>query len=263
MMNFVKQNQDSICLTVDSGAFSAFKLKKNVNLEEYCNFILKNKDIIFKYFSLDVIGNPEKTRENLKIMLDKGLNPIPVFTRGDNPKYISDYYKNSDIIGIGGLVGTNAPKQQIKYLMENFCLNKKVHWLGYTGINLIKYYKPYMCDSSSWTYGARYGRVQIYDGEGDIENFLSPKIKNIKKKADFLTLIKLQNKFPEIQNFEDVFIKKGLIEKISASSWVERSIEVEERIGTKIFLVCTSLDMIKLLLNTYLDIQKFKEGTYR
>jgi len=35
---------------------------------------------------------------------------VPIFTRGEDPSVLDDYYKTSDVVGIGGLVGTQGNK---------------------------------------------------------------------------------------------------------------------------------------------------------
>ena len=154
-------SRDTCRFVLDSGAFTAWKSGKPIVLDDYCRFIETLPFRPWKYFALDVIGDPEATMKNYQIMLDRGLTPIPIFTRGDDIKVIDEYYKTSDVVGLGGLVGTPGNKGYVKSIMRVIG-NRKVHWLGFTNFNFIHHYKPYMCDSSSFAAGVRYARISLF-----------------------------------------------------------------------------------------------------
>jgi len=52
-------NNKDINFLLDSGAFSAWKLKKEIKLDDYCKFVESLPFAPWKYFTLDVIGNPK------------------------------------------------------------------------------------------------------------------------------------------------------------------------------------------------------------
>ncbi len=158
---FFLNNQDQTRFVLDSGAFTAWKAGKPIQLDTYCKFLESLPVKPWRYFALDVIGNPEATMKNYQIMLSRGFNPIPVFTRGDDLSVIDEYYKTSDVLGLGGLVGTQNNKGYVKSLMS-IIGDRKTHWLGFTNINFIRHYKPYMCDSSSVSSGIRFGKSQMF-----------------------------------------------------------------------------------------------------
>ena len=77
-------------ILLDSGAFSAWRLGKPINIDEYCDFVAANECWISRCFNLDVI-NPAAPEEaanasfaNLLRMRKQGLNPIPVFHVGED-----------------------------------------------------------------------------------------------------------------------------------------------------------------------------------
>lgn len=181
-IKLINENKHLIRFVLDSGAFTAWKANKKIELDDYCKFIERLPFKPWKYFTLDVVGNPDATLKNYEIMLRRGFKPIPIFTRGEDIKAIDEYYKTSDIVGIGGLVGTPGNKGFVKGIMK-IIGNRKVHWLGFVHLDFIKQYKPYMCDSSTWSAAPRYGRITFYVG-GDEKVIITQKNvydQNIKK----------------------------------------------------------------------------------
>lgn len=155
-----KEGQSQII--IDSGAFTAWKANKPIHIDDYCKFIESLPFKPFRYFALDVIGDPKGTLENYEIMLKRGFNPVPVFTRGEDPSVLDDYYKTSDVVAIGGLVGTYKNKGYVKYLMKHIN-ERRVHLLGFTDINYVKIFKPYSCDSSTLEMSARFAMLSLFD----------------------------------------------------------------------------------------------------
>jgi len=115
-------------ILVDSGAFTAWKAGKSVDLDEYCRFIEALGDLPWRYFMLDVVGDPAATMKNYEIMLNRGFNPIPIFTRGEDPSVLEDYYKTSDVVGVGGLVGTRGNRGFVKGIMEKEVSERCIGW---------------------------------------------------------------------------------------------------------------------------------------
>jgi hypothetical protein len=163
MLSILYENRDKIRFVLDSGAFTAWKAGKPISLDDYCRFIEKIPFEPWRYFTLDIIGDPIGTLKNYEIMLQRGFKPVPIFTRGDDLSIIDEYYKTSDVVGIGGLVGTNNNTGYVKGIMP-YIGDRKVHWLGFTRLNFIAHYRPYMCDSSSVASSSRYGEISIWSG---------------------------------------------------------------------------------------------------
>lgn len=248
---------------LDSGAFTAWKAGREILLDDYCRFIDDLPTKPWRYFTLDVIGNPDKTMDNYQKMLSRGYNPIPIFTRGEDPAVIDEYYKTTDLIGVGGLVGTKGNKGFVKGIMEKIG-KRKVHWLGFTRFDFIKYYKPYSVDSSSWAGGIRYGVIDVYMGQGRWERI---------KKVDCRLPIKPEvYKQISVYGFDpDRLAKAGewrnskdcILRELPVNSFVRYSLDVEKRLGTKMFLaVCTLQDMIsfKRQYGRIYESTNFKRG---
>ena len=163
--DLVQERHDDIELLIDSGAFTAFKQNKPIELKEYTAFIHSLPFKPFGYFMLDVIGDPGATRKNYQAMLKDGLKPIPVFTRGENPRQLESYYERSKIVAIGGLAGTIGNKAFVRGIMPKV-KKRKVHWLGFMNQDFIAKYKPYSCDTANWHYAARFANIHLYYGRG-------------------------------------------------------------------------------------------------
>lgn len=150
-------------IVVDSGAFTAFKSGKVITLDEYIKFIRELPFPVERYFTLDSIGNVETTLKNYDILCKEGLEPIPIFTRGDTKRNFDYYYASRGLVGIGGIAGTNGCKDYLIDLYETGIITgKKVHWLGFHIHDFLLHYKPFSCDTSSWASGSRFARGWYY-----------------------------------------------------------------------------------------------------
>ena len=258
------QDKKDINLLLDSGAFTAWKAGQVIEIDDYCKFIDNLPIKPWKYFALDVVGNPQKTMENYEIMLKRGYNPIPIFTRGEEINVLEDYYKTSGIVGVGGLVGTKKNKSFVNALMKK--INKrKVHWLGFTNIKYIKFYKPYMCDSSSWLTGSRYASFNLYCGNGKFEkinkrqwltnrDYLSGNelnIKNVIKNYGF-------NYF-DLQKTNGWIGGNSVIRNLCASSYIKLSDDIENQLNTRFFLAASNKSDVERLYNNYIRLRSLNE----
>jgi len=164
VLELKKIPEDNLRLVIDSGAFTAHTSGKPIKLDDYCHFIKNIPIKPWRYFNLDVIGDPKATYENYKIMLDRGFKPIPIFTPGEDWSMFDKFYKTSDVVGIGGLVGSG--KKKINYIKRAMQVvgDRRVHLLGVSHGDIIAYFKPYMCDSSDNSTARRYGVLMLYHG---------------------------------------------------------------------------------------------------
>tara|TARA_R110000803_G_scaffold56176_1_gene113350 strand:+ start:569 stop:1414 length:846 start_codon:yes stop_codon:yes gene_type:complete len=257
IVQFIAKKNKTIEFVLDSGAFTAWKGNIKINLDDYCKAIETLPFKPFRYFTLDVIGNPEKTYNNYIKMVDRGLNPVPIMTRGEDLDMIEEYYKTSDLIGIGGLVGTAGNKKFVKQVMS-VIKDRKVHWLGFTNINLVSLYNPYMCDSSAWLSSRRYARVSMkHDG----------KIFNLSKKivmeADFLNKDKHMYNYIKSLGISPMDLKHerawtgghSLIAHISARSHIDLSYYYKKIFNTRFFLALANFYDLELLYKNYIALQ--------
>jgi hypothetical protein len=164
-----KIRRDKTKVFLDSGAFSAFSLGVEIDLAAYCDYCLRNQDIIEVVSVLDGIGDPLKTWQNQQAMEARGVRPLPCFHYGEDEEYLKWYLANYDHITLGGMVPISKP-QLIHWLdrMWTQYLTKpdgtarvKVHGFGLTQVPLIERYPWYSVDSSSWVWNAANGAIMI------------------------------------------------------------------------------------------------------
>jgi hypothetical protein len=166
-------------IILDSGAYSVWKLGKQINLPEYCDYIDRNRDWIAHYVNLDVInpGNPEAAAaasfENLVYMRSRGLDPMPVFHVGED---ISWLYKMLDLgcrhIGLSAssLVSRNQVDDWYahawSYLVNSDGLPLvRVHAFGEARYKSLVKFPWASADSASWIYEAeRAATMLLEDG---------------------------------------------------------------------------------------------------
>jgi hypothetical protein len=236
VIQILKDNQNDIRFLLDSGAFTAWKAGKPIHLDDYCRFIESLPFKPWRYFTLDVIGDPHASLKNYETMLKRGFNPIPIFTRGEDIKMIDEYYKTSDVVGIGGLVGTPGNKGFVKGIM-NVIGNRKVHWLGFTEKNFVKHFKPFSCDSSSLTMAGRFASVELFDKKNGQWIKIGKDTFIVKPKPEIKTLIESYGfnitTFSQKSNWHEPV---GLSMKLSFKSHVRASIEYHKRLNVFYFL---------------------------
>lgn len=148
---------------LDSGAFSAFRSGAVIHIDEYIDFLKKNKDAFDAYAGLDVIGDPEATIKNQEILDSAGLDAVPTYHVGEPYRLLKYYAERYEYIALGGMVpysGTKMLKTWIRNCWE--ILNQydhiKVHAFGLTDLTLSRMYPWYSIDSTT---AARAGRTGV------------------------------------------------------------------------------------------------------
>lgn len=256
----LRQGGEDIRLVVDSGAFTAWKAGKPIALDDYCRFLEALPVKPWRYFTLDVIGDPDGSLVNYDKMLQRGFKPIPIFTRGEDVAMIDEYYKTSDVVGIGGLVGTKGNKGFVNGIMRAVG-NRKVHWLGFTNLDYMKHYKPFMCDSSGWSSSFRYASAKVYAGNGAWKSFTKQDLQGRPSDA-LLALIRSHGVDPARLARMDEWSngnreKEFAIETLTHRTWVKYQADVERNLGTKFFLACSTDGQVRLMHRAYQHWRSF------
>lgn len=192
---------------LDSGAYSAWSAGKPVNIEEYCEFIKANIEIVDVYACLDVIpgapGRPASSKqrdeaaaatwENYLYMVDQGLSPLPVYHYGEDPKWLRNMLDYGvDYIGLGGLVGISGNLRKV-WLDRVFTMITdeagkpivKTHGFGMTSVPLIFRYPWYSVDSTSWIKVSQFGGVYLprLDREGNFRFDNTPEVVSVSERS--------------------------------------------------------------------------------
>lgn len=236
------KNEDKINFLLDSGAFTAWKSGNPIKLDDYCKFLDSLPIKPWKYFTLDVIGDPKATMENYKEMIKRGYNPIPVFTPSQQYDEIEEYYETTDIIGVGGLTDKygNSGLIHLKKVFEK-TKGRAVHLLGYTRPDFIKYFRPYSCDSSSWTRAQRYGLCDIYVGQGNYIQWTRKQAINEPKPVIVEAIKRLGFELSDFQKEENWRKSTNIASIVSTRSWIKLMIDMDKNIKTKLFLAMGDL----------------------
>lgn len=239
MVRGMQQYAGDFNFLLDSGAFTAWKLNKPISLDDYCKFIETLDPKPWRYFALDVIGDPHGTRRNYEIMLRRGFNPVPVLTRGETLDELDRLYETSDCVGLGGVSGADrASYSWLRAVFERVG-KRRAHILGMTSLDWVKYLKPYSCDSSSWLSGARYGSAYLYMGNGIMkqvskEDFLS------KPDEKLCERVRRYGVDPyDLAKDERWKGRLGVGVLTSAGSWIDFSLDCGKVLDTKLFLAFT------------------------
>ena len=189
---FNNKNHIPIKLFIDSGAFSAWTKGIEIDVDEYIEFINSNKEYFEICASVDSIpGKPlstqiasqeeviqscEKTWHNFLYMrskMDDVNKLLYTFHIGEPWHYLTQALEYEDergklnYIALGGMVGKKSTdieaflSQAMKIISNSSNPNIKVHAFGMTNLKILKKYKIYSADSTTWVKLAGYGTILI------------------------------------------------------------------------------------------------------
>ena len=155
---------------LDSGAYSAWAKKTEIDIQQYIQFIKDNEKYIDHYANLDVIGDPVATLNNQKLMESQGLKPLPCFHHGEDWSYLQNYIDNYEYIAIGGMAVGFTTEQRRDFLdmvWDRICDTPdrmpkcKVHGFGVTAFDILLRYPWWSVDSTSWVMTSRFGDIYV------------------------------------------------------------------------------------------------------
>lgn len=156
-------------LFADSGGFSASTLGETVRLADYARWLRANKRELTQYANLDVIGDPETTARNQRVLESEGLEPIPVFHVGSDFRHLAEILERSNRVCLGGMVPhIKAERGKLAaWIAACFARMKpstRVHGFGLgTSWKLCRSFPWDSLDSSSWTSAFQYRQVDVFD----------------------------------------------------------------------------------------------------
>lgn len=189
----MKNKSYSPSLMIDSGAFSARRVKENATkdvfsfdetyLDEYIEFCKRNLNNVDYFVNLDVIPldphgdiikkqaieSAKKGWDNYWYMVNNGVPKeklIHVFHRDEPFEYLKEMVNTMPYIGLSPGRKRAIP-QKVKWLdtcMKYVCDTNgfpkvKFHGFAVTSIRLMKRYPWYSVDSTSWTSFSRLGLI--------------------------------------------------------------------------------------------------------
>jgi hypothetical protein len=258
-LEIIKEAKGKAEFLLDSGAFTALNAGQEIALDDYMDFLDRNGDLFFRYVALDKIGDPKQSAKNLKVMVDRGLKPVPVHVLGDTERRLDELFDVSDYVCLAGFRRPHrggAPPNYVKVKME-WAKGRPVHWLGLTRQDLIATFKPFSVDCSSWMAGGMYGRMQVYIGNGlwrvlDKDKLFQQVDAPIRRTLARFG-IPVDNVFDDLHWHNKAIPSQGLqcwdaaLIRVVGMSWIDYAFDIRERYGTRIFLACQSWQVNALM----------------
>lgn len=194
---YKKGNKNKIF--IDSGAFTAWTKNKEIDIDEYINYLNTNTNELELFASLDNIPGEfnrtpthKETKEspiiswqNYLYMREKIVEKdklLPVFHIGEDFSHLNTMLnttfegKHIPYIALGGTVGLSSKVKDdwynvcFKVIKDSNNPNVKTHAFGMTSLPLLEKYPFTSCDSTAWIMAGangqlctKYGRVIISD----------------------------------------------------------------------------------------------------
>jgi hypothetical protein len=105
-------------------------------------------------FSLDVIGDPEKSVRNTEIMWKAGIPAIPTFHLGEPWEFLEQMAKDYPKIALGGCARKSV-KVKMQWVGQCFARvwPKSIHGLGMSSEPLLIEFPFHSTDASTWQFG--------------------------------------------------------------------------------------------------------------
>ena len=183
-------------LFIDSGAYTALTKGKELNVDDYIEYINGISDKVHVFAQVDYIpknaqdktDTAEASWQNYLYMQDKVKEPdklMPIYHQSESLhalKNMIEYKKPNgeyiDYIGFGALAGTGVtvPQKQaffrrcFKVILESKNPNVKVHAMGMTSLSLLEMFPFYSADSTSWIMQGATGNIQTPWGMLDVSD---------------------------------------------------------------------------------------------
>ena len=231
---------------LDCGAYTALQAGKAVDLDRYIEFVHEVKP--WAHFSLDVIGDPKRTHENYRTMREAGLAPVPVLTIGDGPETVERHYPEAEYVAVAGINGKDGVRSVLRVSeMVSALPTRRLHLLGFTLPHVLKHFRPYSCDSSSWMSAARYGRAHLYVGHG---KHVPVSRDTFRKLPDARTRERLRAMGVEPKELATEAAWRGgtsVATELTARTWVRMSAEMEQHLGVRLFIAAPRSGYVQTL----------------
>jgi hypothetical protein len=258
-------------LIVDSGAFSAYNSGMEIKLEDYIEFVKKTKERFkevkeLNFVQLDVVFDEEGTKNNYEAMLEAGLDPCPVFTRGGSPDRFKQLLSTGKYIFVGGVQRGKGAPNFAKWVLENSTPQDKVHLLAFVRPDFINHYKPYSVDASSWTSAGRYGQL-LYYCNGRLKSMSKSDFSKQPKKEflDACDRLKIPRNVIKQLGYKESWINSTSFEWhddptrgnrtlslfINTLHYVYYSIMAQNKIGTKIYMAVGDAHQLRFIYDAY------------
>ena len=244
--------EDGFEVMLDSGAFSAKNMGATIEIDEYMEFVA-NYGANFEggYVALDVLGEPDKTQNNLETMWSAGLDPMPVHVWGDTARRMDELFERSTKICLGGFRRPGrgpAPKEYIVSKMR-MAKGRPVHWLGYTNFDMVATLTPHSCDCVSWKSAKIWGTCMLYRGKGQFTRLRKAEAQVHRyTRSEAAHLEQCGTCEDQLRDPATWTGNTAPHQRATTLSWVKYIVELRREIGTRTFMAIsgmTELNQIK------------------
>lgn len=251
-------------LFADSGAYSAFTVGTQIGLGDYIRWLKRWDHLINVRANLDVIGDPAASAVHHRTLTETGLEVLPVFHLGEPWTVLEDMCEQYSYVALGGLVpylaGDRHRAALMQWLVKAHVIARKrgtaLHGFGLTSAQLVKDLPFYSLDSSSYTFGCRFGLTYLWDAKA--LNMRSILFRNQQQVRRYAWLFRLHGIEPGTvldpeymrvgtDHFQDDLVKMTMA-SVRAYQFMEETLTARHAVpppsgaggnGTKIYLVLT------------------------
>lgn len=224
-------------LLIDSGAFTAHSTGKPISLKAYSEFLLRWQGTYSAAVTLDVIGDPVRTRTNTHALRALGCNVMPVHTIGAPLAEFDAAVREYGYVAVGGMVGT-AKVSQAAYLAALTRRAREqggsIHALGVGRPKLLRQVRPYSADTSTVSRSLLHGIVGLWDGS---------RLQAMPVSSDRASLVKHQNLLRGYgldltrmargtaldPDYRTEVVKAGIWSTLVQGAWVRRGVPPTDR----------------------------------
>jgi hypothetical protein len=161
---------------MDSGAYTAWKCGKPVQLDDYVAFardMWQADPTLHEVITLDQIGGSwHDTRRNTDRLWAAGVPAMPVYHMAEPEDVLVGYARDYPKICVGGCALIKSQKLRMKYIRQVFARTWPcaVHFLATSGWDVMMEVPLHSCDASSWRRAAAFGAYRAY-GNGKTKNW--------------------------------------------------------------------------------------------
>ena len=143
-------------LMIDSGAFTAWRKGKSIDLNAYVDF-LRDQQLYDSALTLDVIGDADASMANWSCLHGSFPAIVPVWHEGDPVEHIDEYVAHSPLVALGRIAGRRSLQKTLEFYDAAFNRHEHAyHALGNADPNQLEAYPFESLDSTGWQRDAAY-----------------------------------------------------------------------------------------------------------
>jgi hypothetical protein len=165
-MELVQATQGSVRWMLDSGAFTAHTQNRPIDVHDYIAFCKRTDGLFWRQVALDVVGDTQRSADNLDLMVQHGVRPMPVLTVDANVAEAQALAAVSGSLCIAG--GVTHPMDhyapRIAQVRKAVGPDVWLHGLGFGRGVRVASTRVDSVDASSWMAAQRWGRLCWFDG---------------------------------------------------------------------------------------------------